>query len=245
MLPSNVDETKPTERAPSRRVGISVGVVLVGLLGIALGAGGVLLLLSTAPGAASRSAASASTATTRTATQQTLVPTVVPTGAAAARRGTAPAAQALPDVNGISCDALESTIFHIHVHLAIFFDGQEQLVPFGIGIGQPWQVSDSSEGPFVTDGSCFYWIHTHTEDGVIHIEAPVRRRFTLGDFFAIWQEPLSPTQVGPGQGPVIVYVNGKRDDSDPNDIVLLPHGRIQLNVGQDVPPEPFDFPPGD
>jgi hypothetical protein len=155
------------------------------------------------------------------------------------------AAAPLPPINDISCDALESTIFHIHVHLAIFVNGNEELIPFGVGIGQPWQVQDSEEGPFVTDGSCFYWIHTHTQDGVIHIESPVRRIFNLGDFFAIWQQPLSATQVGPIQGQVIVYVNGMRDETNPSDIRLLPHQRIQLDVGQDVPPYDFDFPPGD
>ena len=118
-------------------------------------------------------------------------------------------------------------------------------VPFGVGIGQPWQVEDSAEGPFVTDGSCFYWIHTHTGDGVVHIESPVRRRFTLGDFFALWQVPLSTTQVGPGQGPVISYVNGQVTSTSPSEIPLLPHERIQLDVGTDVPPYPFDFAPGD
>lgn len=151
----------------------------------------------------------------------------------------------LPDTNGISCDTLEGTIVHIHVHLAIFVNGQEQQIPFGIGIGQPWQVSDSDEGPFVDDGSCFYWLHTHTEDGIIHIESPTRRRFTLGDFFAIWQQPLSANQVGPAQGQVITYVNGQRSSTDPQDIPLLPHARIQLDVGGDVPPYQFDFPDGD
>ena len=151
----------------------------------------------------------------------------------------------LPVVNGISCDALESTVVHIHAHLAIFVNGDEQAIPFGIGIGQPWSVSDSDEGPFVDDGSCFYWLHTHTADGVVHIESPVRRRFTLGDFFAVWQLPLSSNQVGPAQGQVTAYVNGQRDSTNPPDIPLLPHARIQLDVGSDVPPYPFDFPPGD
>src|SRR5207248_10764264 len=108
----------------------------------------------------------------------------------------ASAAVPLPAVNGISCDALESTIVHIHIHLAVFFDQEEQQIPFGVGIGQPWEVSESDEGPFVTDGACFYWIHTPTEDGIVHIESPVRRTFTLGDFFAVWQQTLSATQVG-------------------------------------------------
>jgi hypothetical protein len=151
----------------------------------------------------------------------------------------------MADINAISCDALESTVVHVHVHLAIFLDGEEQQIPFGVGIGQPWQVSNGGQGPFVTDGACFYWIHTHTDDGVIHIESPVRRRFTLGDFFAIWQVPLSTNQVGPAQGQVITYVNGQAASTDPADIPLLPHTRIQLDVGTDVPPYQFEFRPGD
>ena len=150
-----------------------------------------------------------------------------------------------PDVNGISCDALESTIVHIHVHLAIFIDGDEQLIPFGVGISQPWQVSDRGDGPFVVDGGCFYWLHTHSDDGVIHVESPARRRFTLGDFFAIWQVPLAADQVGPSHGQVITYVNGQRESNTPTDITLLPHEQIQLDVGVDVPPYYFEFGPGD
>ena len=133
----------------------------------------------------------------------------------------------------------------MHVHLAVFIDGAEQLIPFGVGISQPWQVSDNGDGPFVVDGGCFYWLHTHTDDGVIHIESPVRRRFTLGDFFAIWQVPLSQDQVGPAHGQLITYFNGRRDTTNPTDLTLLPHEQIQLDIGADVPPYQFEFAPGD
>jgi hypothetical protein len=153
-------------------------------------------------------------------------------------------ASAYPPINGISCDTAEKVAFHIHAHLAIFADGQPVTVPYGIGIGQPWQIQQSSEGPFVVGGSCFYWLHTHTQDGVIHIESPVQRAFTLGDFFAIWHQPLSASQVATAQGPVIAYVNGERTAGDPNTIALEAHGLIQLDVVLDVPPQPFTFPPG-
>jgi len=238
VLRSNIGELEKIE-PPKQMQGFPTGFVLIGLFVIVVVVAAVLLLTAERPGPpqASSSATAASSVS-----RATLTPVSV--GAATSRRASA-AATPLPEVNGISCDTLESTIFHIHVHLAIFVDGQEQLVPLGVGIGQPWQVEDSAEGPFVTDGSCFYWIHTHTEDGVVHIESPIRRRFTLGDFFAIWQVPLSATQVGPAQGPVITYVNGSRDDRNPSEIPLLSHERIQLNVGGDVPPYVFDFPPGD
>jgi hypothetical protein len=245
VLKSNVDEQKGEvlksnvgevpSQAPTRRGGpgllpIVLGVVLVFLLG----AGAALLLVSTSQSRSQQTAAAGAS----TRVTSTLAPV-------AGVRGASSSAAALPDINGISCDALESTVVHNHVHLAIFVNGQEEQVPLGIGIGQPWQVSDSDEGPFVEDGACFYWIHTHTEDGIVHIESPVRRRFTLADFFAIWQMPLSENQVGPAQGPVITYVNGQRSSTPPQDIPLLPHARIQLDVGGDVPPYQFDFPDGD
>jgi hypothetical protein len=114
----------------------------------------------------------------------------------------------------------------------------------GIGIGKPWQVQPSTEGPFVVAGSCFYWLHTHTGDGIIHIESPVQRTFTLGDFFAIWGQPLSSSQAASATGPVIAYVNGERSSGDPSQIALQAHQIIQLDVGDETPPRPFMFPPG-
>lgn len=225
---------QPTE-VPRRQTRAPVGWILVAVLMFVAGVAAALLVTTPRGGTSQTQAPPAPAPAPPVATQS------VAQGATQRGGGAAPS----PAINGISCDALESTLFHIHVHLAVFFDQEEQLVPFGIGIAQPWQVSDSDEGPFVDDGACFYWIHTHTEDGIIHIESPVRRTFTLGDFFAIWQQSLSTTQVGPRQGQVIVYVNGQRDQTNPPDIRLLAHQRIQLDVGADVPPYQFDFPPGD
>jgi len=232
VLRSNLDDVTVAP-PPRKRSGVPLAaVLLVALVAVLVAA--VVLLVPTASPAPPR----------QTPAPVSPTPTAVPAAAANPPR-TAPVGAPLPAINDISCDALESTIFHIHVHLALFVDGQEQVIPFGIGIGQPWQVSDSAEGPFVTDGTCFYWIHTHTEDGVLHIESPIRRTFTLGDFFAIWQQPLSSTQMGPVQGTIIAYVNGTKADTNPAEIRLLSHQRIQLDSGQDVPPSQFDFPPGD
>lgn len=145
--------------------------------------------------------------------------------------------------NDIPCARLESLLFHVHAHLAIYVDGEPQEVPYGIGIGQPWEIVPGSVGPFVSRGSCFSWLHTHTLDGILHIEAPIPRTFTLGDFFAVWGEPLSPTQVGNANGPVFVYVDGVQVDDDPSEIILADREVIQLNVGTDLPsPQPYTFP---
>jgi hypothetical protein len=162
---------------------------------------------------------------------------------AACSQGGSPSS-AYPTINGISCDTTEKVAFHIHAHLAIFANGQPVTVPYGIGIGKPSQVQQSTEGPFVVSGSCFYWLHTHTEDGVIHIESPVQRTFTLGDFFGIWGQPLSTSQAATAQGSVIAYVNGERTSGDPNAIALQAHELVQLDVGAETPPQPFTFPPG-
>ncbi|MSQ24461.1 MAG: hypothetical protein EXR58_07965 [Chloroflexi bacterium] len=144
-------------------------------------------------------------------------------------------------IDGIPCGLTEVVNYHVHAHLAIFFNGQARPVPEGIGIAAPRHVDNGGGSPFVDGGSCFYWLHTHTNDGLIHIEAAAPQAFTLRQLFDIWQQPLSATQVGSAQGQVIAYVGGQRFSGDPGDIPLAPHALIQLDVGQDVPPQPYTF----
>lgn len=144
-------------------------------------------------------------------------------------------------VDGIPCESAEQLQFHIHAHLAIFVDGHQRGIPPGVGIGDP--VEEYDAGPFVT-GDCYYWVHTHTPDGIIHVESARRPTFTLGDFFAIWGQPLNATQVGPAQGDIYAYVNGQPFEGDPSTIPISTHALIQLDVGSNVAPQPFFFPPG-
>ena len=131
--------------------------------------------------------------------RRTLVRTAA--GCGGMRRGGSQAGGSNPTINGIPCDLGERLVFHIHAHVAIYANGQPLTVPYGIGIGKPWQVQQSTEEPFVVAGSCFYWLHTHTGDGIIHIESPVQRTFTLGDFFVIWGQPLSSSQAASATDP--------------------------------------------
>jgi hypothetical protein len=133
-------------------------------------------------------------------------------------------------VDGIKCESSEQLAYHIHAHLAIFVNGEQRLVPAGVGI---------------YDGTCIYWLHTHDDSGILHVESPDSRVFTLGNFFAVWQQPLSATQVGPAKGPVTAWVDGKRFTGDPAKIQLTLHAVIQLDVGTPSPaPKPFTFPDG-
>jgi hypothetical protein len=170
-------------------------------------------------------------------------PEGVPVPSATALTGTTAKAAGQP-VDGISCSTTEQTLFHIHAHLTVFVNGVARQIPDGIGI--PGAVTTSTPaGPFVGSGTCFYWLHTHAADGIIHIESPVHRTYTLGNFFDEWGQPLGPDQVGPASGHVTAIYNGKVYLGNPRDIPLTAHAQIQLEVGTPlVAPESITFPSG-
>lgn len=144
-------------------------------------------------------------------------------------------------VDGIRCDAAEQVAYHLHAHLAVFVNGASRPVPYGIGVVTP-VVSETPQGPFVQATRCYYWLHTHAADGVMHVESPTERQYTLGNFFDIWREPLGPTRVGAATGPVTAYVDGRAYRGDPRSVVLREHSDIQLDVGFPVvPPQPVDW----
>jgi len=144
-------------------------------------------------------------------------------------------------VDGIKCELAEKVAFHIHAHLAIFVNGKQKQVPYGIGIGPPLRGQNSPVGPFVTSGSCFAWMHTHAGDGIIHMEAPKQITFNLGEFFDIWGQKLSATQVGPAHGKVTALVGGKVVKGNPRAIALKAHELIQLDVGTLVGEQKIGF----
>lgn len=153
------------------------------------------------------------------------------------RSGPATPAAGLPSaaatgqtVDGVQCQTQEQLVYHIHAHVAIFDNGQPAAVPANIGI------PDS--------GTCIYWLHTHDDTGIIHVESPTQRTYTLGNLFDIWGQPLTASKVAGSSGTVIAYVNGQRYDGDPRQIPLQAHAVIQLNVGTDVAPRPYTFASG-
>jgi hypothetical protein len=138
-------------------------------------------------------------------------------------------------VDGVHCAPVEQLAYHIHAHLAVFVNGRLYQLPAGIGI--PGSVAESTNyGPVAAGGKCFYWLHTHTADGVIHIESPTSRVYTLGDFFDEWHQPLSATEVGAVHGRISAFFDGKPWKRDLRSIPLLPHALIQLNIGEPTPP---------
>jgi hypothetical protein len=139
-------------------------------------------------------------------------------------------------VDGIRCGATEQLAYHIHAHLAVFVSGRLYALPAGIGIPGS-SAQQTSQGPVAAGGQCIYWLHTHTSDGVIHIESPTQRLYTLGNFFDEWHQPLTASQVGTVHGKITAFVDGHLWKKSLRDIPLLPHALIQLNIGQPAPPQ--------
>jgi hypothetical protein len=168
-------------------------------------------------------------------------PEGIPVPSAPALAGTATMASG-NDVDGaVSCLGQEQTLFHIHAHLTMFVDGAARQIPYGIGItnGQP---QSTPQGSFVSNGNCYYFLHTHAADGIIHIESPVQRTYTLGNFFDVWGQPLGPNRVGTAAGPVTAFYDGKPYLGNPRNIPLNAHAEIQLDVGRPLAaPESITF----
>ena len=137
-------------------------------------------------------------------------------------------------VDGIKCQRSEQVLFHIHARLTVYVDGKSRRVPYGIGIAPPLEGFRTPRGAFVVGGSCFSWLHTHAADGVIHIESPIKRTYTLGNFFDVWGQPLTETRVGPARGHVTAFLDGKVWHGSPRAIPLDAHAQVQLDVGSPV-----------
>ena len=115
--------------------------------------------------------------------------------------------------------------------------------PRGIGIGiiAPLRV----ERGFVVGGKGFYWLHTHDASGILHVESPNDRAYTLGNFFDVWGQPLAADNVAGLKGSLKVYVNGKVQFAPLRDLSLKPHDQTALVIGQpSVAPVTYTFPDG-
>ncbi len=138
-------------------------------------------------------------------------------------------------VDGIQCAPLEQLAYHIHAHLQVYVNGKSRQLPGAIGMIGP-VAQQTPTAPFYSAQKCIYWLHTHTADGIIHIESPTVRIYTLGNFFDEWNQPLSATQIASFHGKVTAFVNGQRWTKNVRDIPLKPHYEVQLDSGSPTVP---------
>ena len=140
-----------------------------------------------------------------------------------------------PPINSMNCDSGEQSGYHIHVHLTIYINGKQAIMPPGVGIGIT---------PGTSKINCYYWMHTHTADGILHIEEPQQiPGLALDDFLAVWQQKFAslnfPAQMTQSTG-WSIWVNG----SPFNGVVTSPlhtevrfqsHDAITLEYGKPNP----------
>lgn len=120
-----------------------------------------------------------------------------------------------PPVDSIFCDQLEQTAVHYHALVYIYINGQQVQIPQGVGIA--------------SDGSCYYWMHTHDTTGVVHMEAPRGRDFTLGNFLDIWSTHFSGyrNELSSADG-WTVYIGSQKYNGDFHNIVFKSHMIVTL-----------------
>lgn len=130
-------------------------------------------------------------------------------------------------IGNLQCQSGLIANFDVYTHLAIYRNGEQLAIPQNIG----------------STGTCDYEIHTHDRSGTIHTASTEYKRFTLGDFFAIWGQPLSTTNVAGFTGePIVIYIEDKGDlrqfTGDPATIDLVSHRSIVIQIGSQLPQIP-------
>jgi hypothetical protein len=144
-------------------------------------------------------------------------------------------------VDGIESSSREMLQTHLHAHLSLFHNGEQIAIPKRIGIVTRHQVENGVDG----GAPLYYWLHTHDATGIIHVESPDERAYTLGNFFNIWGQPLNDKNVAGLIGAVQAFVDGKPYNDDLRDIRLRSRAQITLVVGTPaVTPPWYEFPPG-
>jgi hypothetical protein len=158
-------------------------------------------------------------------------------------------------VDGINCNPDMSPVYHIHAHISIINGNSQVYTPQAIGLFQPLPATGTFPNSLAEVGTCAYDLHMHDHSGIIHIEAAAvpSTPYTLGQFFAIWGQPLSTTQVATLTGAVRIYVTPTAADGSGiqqptlapqlwagpyTSIPLVAHQEITIVVGNSTLPLP-------
>lgn len=123
-----------------------------------------------------------------------------------------------------------------YAHLNIYLDGQQQSIPQDIG----WVNPDAALPAGSVSFSCVYPVHTDDMSGKIRVDTTNSATFTLGQFFQVWGQPLTSSNVAGLTGKTVaVWVNDNGTLSkyagDPAQLTLVPGRDISIVVG--TPPE--------
>jgi hypothetical protein len=111
-------------------------------------------------------------------------------------------------------------VLHLHPHLSVVVDGKPVSIPQNIGISQSlWK--DRSLEKYGMQGMAP--LHTHDDNGTIHVESNANRNYTLGEFLNVWGG------LDLNGKTVKATVDGK-PVSDYSNIILKDREQISLNI---------------
>jgi hypothetical protein len=137
-------------------------------------------------------------------------------------------------VDGVNC--LLNGNWHKHALISIYNNGKRLGFPDGIGR---------------VHAGCYhaYEMHVHDVTGIVHMESDTPKQFKLGQWFSLWKQPLSRTNVAGLAGPVRFYIIDNatitRYDGDPYQIQLLPHREVLIVTGTPMSVAPkYQWPAG-
>lgn len=124
------------------------------------------------------------------------------------------------EANDIPFSEMEGTAVHIHPRLEVYANGAKVVVPTDIGISYAEQAMAA--------------LHTHDEAGTIHVESPVVRDYTLGQFFDTWGVRLTKRCIGGycvGNGKQLRAFVDRKAVADPRAVTLKDDQRIIVVFG--------------
>lgn len=127
------------------------------------------------------------------------------------------------NISGITCDKTEHLIYHNHTMLMLKNNNQNVTIPAGIGI---------------IPNNCIFWLHTHDDSGIIHVESPSQTSFTLGQFLQVWDNfnnfPITEELLKNNTNDTIsvLFANGSNINTAENvkDIKLQNNAIISINL---------------
>jgi hypothetical protein len=160
-----------------------------------------------------------------------IIPVIVAVAAAGAAGAVLYQTPQAAAISGVECNRSEQLAYHVHTHVDVFVDGEEQQIPGNVGR--------------LSSPSCLYWLHTHSTDGVIHVEAPQTREFTLGQFLDIWGQTSDSAGFFDSVSGMnaTAYVNGNQVEGNYRDVPLESLDQIALAYGEPPAsiPDEHDF----
>jgi hypothetical protein len=142
-----------------------------------------------------------------------------------------PSPNAVPLPDYLSHCVTGNQVYHSHPSVTVTINGAGVLIPVTI------------------DPGCQQPIHTHTTDGVLHIETDQNRDYTLGDWFLLWghfensatRAILNSTQIfgfkTDATHHLTMTVNGQNyTQTPPQDYVFLRNAQTGANNCSPTPP---------